>query len=403
MKQIIIIGGGYAGVSALRELTGTKNIKITLIDTHPYHFLQTEGYELIANTIPFDETIVNLVALCHSYGDHVNFIHDLVTKVNFEEKTLMLEESGMMEYDYLIVAAGSRTKFFESKIEGLRSFSHGIKSLRGAIKMKQFFEKELYSRLENEKQSDEVYSVIIGGAGLSGVEIAAEMRHYFNRYYRSNTLACATLKIHLISGSPTILKGCNAQVIKKAQKRLDDLGVITHAGSHIERVKLQKTYLASGDVVPFDFIIFTGGIHAAPLVREMDLEKNGMKQIIVDAYLQIPGKKDAFAIGDAAEMKDKNGIEVSCTAQASIKSGIAVAHNLKQILKGKEPKKVDINIQGLAIALGGKYAILDVGKFRLSGFSAYYIKKFTEKIYKWPLWLRCKYGFSKVSKCKYLN
>lgn len=88
MKHTLIIGGGYAGVATLKEFSKIKDIKITLIDRHPYHFLQTEGYELVANTIPFDKTIVNLRSLCESFGDRVSFLHDAVEDIDLDKKVV---------------------------------------------------------------------------------------------------------------------------------------------------------------------------------------------------------------------------------------------------------------------------------------------------------------------------
>ena len=399
MKRIVIIGGGYGGVTALRSLVDTKNIQVTLIDQHPYHFLQTEGYELVAGTLPFDKTLVNLQTLCNSYGEHVSFLHALVTTIDFNRKCLYFRSTQEITYDYIIIAAGSMTRFLKS-IEGLRSCSYGVKNLIGAFKMKQFFEKELFLRLENARQAKEHYSVVIGGAGLSGVEIAAEMQHYFNHYYKSNTLACDTLQIHLISGSKTVLQGMHPKVIKKAEQRLKELGVILHTSAHIEKVEVNRAFLEGGKSVSFDFMIFTGGIISTSIVRKMDLEHNHLGQILVDKYLRVPDKEGVFAIGDAAEIRDKKGNLIPDTAQVAIKSGMCAAKNIKLILKGKEPTPATITIKGLAIALGGKYAILDMGKIRIYGSLGYYVKKIVENSYKWPLWIRCRYGFTKTTSCQ---
>ena len=90
MKHTVIIGGGYGGVATLRRLAKDKNLKVTLIDKNPYHFLQTEGYELVAGTTPFDETIVNLQTLCASYGENINFKHQKVEHIDFDKKKLSM-------------------------------------------------------------------------------------------------------------------------------------------------------------------------------------------------------------------------------------------------------------------------------------------------------------------------
>jgi len=216
LHHVVILGGSYGGIAAMRRLSKYQNIKdgikITLIDQHPYHFLQTEGYELISNTTGFDETIVSLPALCANYAN-VTFYHRTVRSIDPTKKVILLND-GNQQYDTLIIALGSVTKRFECD-ENVYNYSSGAKSLRGALKLNQFFQDELYKRLESDKKAKENFNIIIGGAGLSGVEIAAGMQHYFNRYYRSNALSCATLHIHLIASRETILHGMHPSIIKK--------------------------------------------------------------------------------------------------------------------------------------------------------------------------------------------
>ena len=394
MKDILILGGGYGGIAALKKLSGRKGITITLIDQHPYHFLQTEGYSLIAGTLPFDNTIVNLYSLCQSYGENVSFIHNGVSNIDLDRKCVYIEQKEQIFYDYLIIATGSVTRFMDS-IGGLQNCSFGIKSLRGAFHMKQFFEQELFARLENHKHAKEHFSIVIGGAGLTGVEIAAEMQHYFNRYYKSNTLACDKIAIHLISGSNTVLKGMHLNIIEDATKHLEKLGVILHCGSHISKVEPNKAYLENGELIHFDFMLFTGGITATAMIKEMNVDHNKLGQIIVDPTLQIPGHPEVFVVGDAAEIMDMQGKRIPDTAQAAIESGIYAAKNINLLLNGKDPKAVNIKILGLAIAMGGDYAILSIGTTKMSGKVAHYAKKLIENFYKWPLWIRCRLGIKK--------
>ncbi len=398
MHHVVIIGGGYGGLKALGVLAGRKGIKVTLVDRHPYHFLQTEGYDLIAGKVPFDSTIIGLRSLCAGFADNVEFLHAVAKDVDFDKKMVLFEEGEPLSYDYLIIAAGAVTRFFES-IEGLRNYSYGVKSLRGALKLKEFFEQELYKRLESASHAKECYSILIGGAGLSGVEIAAEMQAYFNRYYRSNALACGKLRIHLVSGGETILKGLHPSVAKAATKRLRDLGVILHRGSHIVKVEEKAAILENGESVPFDFMIFTGGIEAAPFVKALEAEHNRIGQLVVNSFLQIPGHEEVYAVGDAADLKDTAGRRVPPTAQTAEQSGVDAAENILAHIEKRQLFVSDIKIKGLAIALGGTYAIIDAGKFRIYGFAAYLGKKAIEKLYKLPLRLKAREGFARLRIC----
>ena len=400
LHHVVILGGSYGGIAAMRRLSKYQNIqdgiKITLIDQHPYHFLQTEGYELISNTTGFDETIVSLPALCANY-DNVTFYHRTVRSIDPTKKVILLND-GNQQYDTLIIALGSVTKRFECD-ENVYNYSSGAKSLRGALKLNQFFQDELYKRLESDKKAKENFNIIIGGAGLSGVEIAAGMQHYFNRYYRSNALSCATLHIHLIASRETVLHGMHPSIIKNATNRLKKLRVKVHIQCRISHIHEHKVILSDETKIPFDFMIFAGGTTTAPCLETLEIEKNSKGQFLVDFYLHAKGRNDIYITGDSAALSDKNDNPLPPTAQTAIQSGELAAINVIHTLDNKKLKKSNLKIKGIAIALGGKYASIDTGFICLYGYPAYLIKKLIERLYKWPLWFSASKGFRKIDSC----
>ena len=394
--HVVILGGSYGGIAAMRRLSKHPEIQITLIDQHPYHFLQTEGYELISSNTSFDETIVSLPALCANY-DNVTFRHRTVQTIDPKKKVILLND-GEESYDILIIAVGSVTKRFDCD-ETVYNYSSGAKSLRGAVKLNQFFQKELYKRLESDKKAKENFNIIIGGAGLSGVEIAAGMQYFFNRYYRSNALSCATLHIHLIASRETILNGMHPKIIDIASKRLKKLRVNVHTQCRISAIENHEVLLTNDAKIPFDFMIFAGGTTTAPCLENLDIEKNTKGQLLVDAYLRSKVYHDIYVVGDCAALTDKENKPLPPTAQTAMQSGEVVAQNIIYTLQNKPLKNANIKIKGIAIALGGKYAAIDLEFIRFYGYPAYLIKKLIERLYKWPLWWLVSKGFRKIESC----
>ena len=133
-KRVVIVGGGYAGVAALKVLATSGLCDVVLIDQHPYHYLQTEAYELIANECSMTRVTIDLVALCMSYGEHVTYIKDTIREIDFQAKHIVGQNSGHV-YDYLLVCTGSRTAY-NGATEGLREYSHGVKTLPSALTFK---------------------------------------------------------------------------------------------------------------------------------------------------------------------------------------------------------------------------------------------------------------------------
>ena len=395
--HVVILGGSYGGIAAMRRLSKYPEIQITLIDQHPYHFLQTEGYELISSNTSFEDTIVSLPALCANY-ENVTFLHRTVDSINPQKKVILLPD-GNCKYDTLIIALGSVTKRFECDTS-VYNYSSGAKSLRGALKLNQFFQDELYKRLESAKQAKENFNIIIGGAGLSGVEIAAGMQHFFNRYYRTNTLSCATLHIHLIASGETVLNGMHPHIVKIATKRLKKLRVKVHTQCRIASIDKHEVVLTNGSKIPFDFMIFAGGTTGAPCLESLNVEKNNKGQIVVDKYLRSKTYDNIYVIGDAAALLNKRGEPLPPTAQTAIQSGEIAANNLIHSLHNKPLEHANMHIKGIAIALGGKYAAIDLGFIRFHGYPAYLIKKVIERLYKWPLWWLASKGFTKINSCE---
>ena len=326
-KRVIIVGGGYAGVQALKVLATSGLCDVVLIDQHPYHYLQTEAYELIANECSMTRVTIDLVALCLSYGDHVTYIKDTIREIDFDAKCITGEHT-CHSYDYALLCTGSRTAY-NGATQGLREHSHGVKTLPSALSFKQQFEQRLYERMESEGGwCSEPFNVVIGGGGLSGVEIAAEMAHYIRVFHQDNTLTCDNIHIFLIIPHESVLEGMETYLITQATKRLLELGVKIINHSRITSVEEHALIVNGSEAVCFDFMIFTGGIVASTLTAGLNVDKNQKSQLIVDRFLRVPLYDGIFAAGDIAELRCVDGNLLPPTAQMAEESGTLAAHNI---------------------------------------------------------------------------
>lgn len=397
-KRVIIVGGGYAGVQALKILASSGECDVVLIDQHPYHYLQTEAYELIANECSMTRVMIDLVALCLSYGEYVTYIKDTIREVDYEAKHIIGNTSGH-SYDYLLLCTGSRTAY-NGATEGLRQHSHGVKTLQSALSFKQQFEQRLYSRLESEGGwCSEPFNIVIGGGGLSGVEIAAEMAHYIRIFHRDNTLTCDNIHIFLIIPHETVLEGMEEYLIKQATKRLNQLDVKIINHSRITSVEEHALVLNENEAICFDFMIFTGGIVASTLTAGMKVEKNKKAQLIVDEYLRVVEYDGVFAAGDIAQLHDPEGKIVPPTAQGAEASGISAAINILALMQEKPMMRSNIRLKGMMIALGGNYASISLlGWMRVSGVLGYGIKAIIMRSYRYLLHRQCAKGLERMPK-----
>jgi NADH dehydrogenase len=383
-KRLIIIGGGYGGVRTMQGLSGIAELEIILIDKNPYHFLQTEAYALVANTRTITDVTVDLVALCQSYHNTV-YKKAEIKSVDLAEKKVKIGDE-VLDFDYLVIATGSRTDF-PSSIAGLHAYAHGVKTLQRSFAFKQQFEYELYARMQSEEDFlFKAFNVVVGGAGLSGVEIAAEMGHYAKKFIRDNRIMCEGIQIYLIASRGKVLDGTHPYLQAKAKKRLDELGVKVLYETRISEVKEKSVLLNNGSSVDFDFMIFTGGVKASPLTKALGSPLNAKDQILVEATLQVKYFKNVYAIGDAAALVDAGGKIVPATANAAEQSAGVVVKNIKAQLKGERPQHAFIGLQGMLVALGGRQAaVVLFNTFKVSGFLGYLLKKMIFFRYKYLL------------------
>lgn len=390
--HIVIIGGGYGGIRAMEKLANNTRIAITLIDKNPYHYMQAEVYDFIANKVDMSAVMIDLPSLCKSFP-HVNFICEEASGIDAASQSVSTPTQ-TIRYDHLIIATGSRT-YFPHFITGLREHTHGVKSIPAALDFKQQFERSLLNRIEAQTLGCDVepFNIVIGGAGLSGVEIAAEMAAYANRFYQNGNFGCRGVDVYLIDAYESILFGMHPFLIQSAYERLEKLGVHVWHNNRISEVQAKRILLNNGKVLDFKFMIFTGGIAASTLTHHLGFETNPKGHLIVDTFLNIPGHPNIYAIGDITSAVDENGTFIPPTAQLAERGGESVAANILRSLEKKEKQPFRYKNQGIMIALGGEYgAGLLPGGIKVKGYVAYLIKKAIFHLYSSPLRRRSTIG-----------
>lgn len=390
-KKVVVIGGGYGGLRAVEHLSKSRDVDITLIDKNPYHYLQTEAYGYIAGRFDMHDVIIDLREWCNGFKKKVDFVYDKVDSIDFDKQHVKSSKN-IISYDYLIIASGAKTNFF-SFIKGLREYSYGVKKLQRAYNFRVEFENLIYKKLQNEDTREDI-NLVIGGAGLSGVEVAAEMAHVIEIYKKTIGERVQSIKIYLIDAGKTILPGMSDFLIKSTQKRLDSLGVKTLRDTFIGSMDESYIYFKDSNKLKYHFMIFTGGIKASDLNDSLNVEKNRISQFIPNKELNINDKDNVFAIGDCVEIRDAKGEILPPTAQTAERSAEYAAYAIRAKMDKKEIRPFNSNVLGVFIALGGKYSAGELlGVIKVSGYAAYLLKKAITQMYYIGLRLRINAGY----------
>jgi NADH dehydrogenase len=392
MKKVAIIGAGYGGLRAIEHLVKDPNVSITLFDKNSYHYLQTEAYGYIAGRFDLHEVALDLKNWCHGFKRRVEFVQQKVEYINSKEQKIDTQD-GSYEYDYLIIATGARTNFF-SFIDGLDKYALGVKRLSRTHNFRSAFEELLFDKLQDSQAQGKELNIAIGGAGLSGVEIAAEMANVIKKHTKSIGECAKEIKIYLIDASDTILPNMSEYIIKNTHKRLENLGVKIMTKAFIQSVDEDTIYFKDESKLHYSHIIFTGGIVANTVESDFEYETNRINQYLCDDRLRI--KDNIFTVGDCCELKDSDGKLLPPTAQTAERSAEYLADAISNLIKNQPTFPYKGKIDGIFVALGGTYAVGEVfGTIRVKGYVAYLLKKLITKSYYIGLKLRLNTGFKK--------
>ena len=366
--RVVVVGGGYAGVKALAELSRYRDLEVTLLDRSRLHYLQPETHEFIAGKTLIEEVALDLQKFANRFHESIRFLAREVIRFDYANQTLHLSDDTTLTYDYLIVAVGSRT-FFPSQIAGIDQHTVDIKTLAGALKFRQHFEMMLAKQMSHE--NSDPYRIIVGGAGLSGVEIIAEMAH------RARALGVGPEKMQFTIVEPleTVLPGMDPYLIKATNDRFDELGIERIHGHFIKEV--QNGVITLGEMtLPFDMFIFAAGIVAEEVRDDQGLSRNRRGQFEVDRYLRMEGVENVFFAGDVAQLVDRKGNYLAPTSQIAKQSARCAVENVARSVGHVRLLPCASKIKGVLVALGGEHAAgMLFGTFRFKGRFGYLIKK----------------------------
>lgn len=323
MKELVILGGGYGGLNIVSNMINrhiSEDIHITIIDRNPYHTLKTEFYAVAAGTKSYQE-----VQLDFPEDDRVSYIFAEIQAINTENQQIAYKEkktTKTISYDYLVIALGCEDNY------------HGIEGAQKYTESVQTFEKAKHAGLavSNLKAYDKVTIV---GAGLSGIEVASEIREC-----RSD------LNIRLLDRGNTVLKAFDSKIQEYVEAWFVENDVDVLHRANVEYVE-KDGVCNNGVCYVSDVTIWTAGVQPNYLVRELPFEKDNQEKIKLNEFYQVPASPNVYVVGDCASS------EHSPSAQLARQQGEQIAEILLAVLHGKEPKKPkEIKLKGTLGSLG---------------------------------------------------
>ncbi len=343
-EQVVVLGSGYAGAGAIKSLESalSGDTELTWVSDVDHHLVLHESHRCIKDpsvqehvTIPIDDI--------KSPG--TDFVQATVESIDTDERTVALEDGDEIPYDYLVVGIGSQTAFFG--ISGLEEHSHTLKGLDDALAIH-----DDVAEAASEATQTNPAQIVIGGAGLSGIQVAGEVAEYRDEH-------SAPIDIHLVEGLDEIFPGNDASIQGALRSRLEARDVNIMTGEFIGEVDEDTVYIGDDTELGYDVLVWTGGITGREPCREANVDKDERNfRLKTDSTFQTTNER-VFAIGDAALIEQTDD-PAPPTAQAAWQAAELVGTNVSRQMNGQPLKEWKYKNKGTVVSVGEDAVAHDV-------------------------------------------
>jgi NADH dehydrogenase len=366
--KIVILGGGFGGVYTLKYLHKffhNTDIKLVLVNKKNYFLFTPLLHEFATGSVSLENLVepIREIIRCCDY----EFIHGEVKRIDLENKIVELNENNL-SYDYLVIALGSKTNFYN--IPGAEENSFTLKSLDDAIRLRNRFIHMF--EIASKDQEETILTFVIVGGGATGVELAAEMSDYFyktfSKIYPKEIIS--KVKIILIEKGNELIPQFSPKLRKVALEVLRKKNINVILGKGVKEVGKDFIKLDDETIIKTKTVIWTAGVE--PNLPEIvgNVEKDNKGRLIVNEYLQVKNYENVFGVGDVC-CYIRNQKPLPQLAQVAVRQAKAVAKNIFNLIKNKPLEKFVYKHQGDLISLGRFFAIGEIKNFTFSGFFAW--------------------------------
>lgn len=376
-KRVVIIGGGFAGISLAKKLS-KQEFQVVLMDKNNYHTFQPLLYQVSTGGLEPDSIAYPIRKVLQGYPNSYFRLTE-VTQID-TAKNMVYTTIGVLKFDYLIVATGTKTNYFGNS--SIAKNSMAMKTIPQSLNLRslilQNFEQALLT--DDLHQRDALMNFVIVGGGPTGVELAGALAEIKKGILPKDypDLDTRRAQINLVQGADRLLPAMSAIASKKAEDFLEKLGVHVWKGLRVSGYdgKLAKTNKET--VFETATLIWAAGVQAvqvAGLNEESLLSKS--KRLLVNEFNQVKGFDHIFAIGDVAQMDIEDFPHGHpMMAQPAIQQGQKLGDNLRRLCQGKPMKPFVYKDKGSMATIGRNKAVADLPKFKSQGMFAWFIWMF---------------------------
>jgi NADH:ubiquinone reductase (H+-translocating) len=378
--HIVIIGGGFGGLYAARALARAR-AQITLIDRTNHHVFQPLLYQAATATLAPTDITAPIRFLLRKQSNTRVLMAD-VRQVDPQARTVKIDDDlREIRYDFLIVASGARHSYFgrpdwEPRAPGLKSIDDAME-----IRRRFLLAFERAEKATSEAEQRALLTFVIVGGGPTGVELAGMVptiaRHTLPRDFRS--IDTRQTRVILVEGGPRILPAMPPELSARAQRDLEELGVEVRTNTLV--TDIGDDHVAFGDErLETTSVFWAAGNAASELGAQLGAPLDRAGRVLVEPDLSVPGHPEVFVVGDLAAVTS-DGNPVPGVAPAAMQGGAHAARMIMRTLAGNSRIPFRYRNKGDLATIGRLKAVADFGRFRLTGFAAWFFWLFVHILY----------------------
>ncbi len=373
--KVVIIGAGFGGLFTAKQLAN-KDVEVLVIDRNNYHLFTPLIYQVATCGLDVQD-VAYPIRKIFAETDNIDFMLGDVRQILPDDNHLVVQVDGeerLVDYDYLVVAAGTVSNYFGNEQIAENSFS--VKTVEDSVRLRTHILK-LYERMDwgrDKYELDAIRTMVVVGGGPTGLETAGALHELYSHVLQKEykPLKDVPARVILVEAMDSLLGPYPSNLQRRAKEQLEDIGVEVVMGRLVTEVHEDRVVLDNDDVIRTYTLVWAAGVKASPLAQMLNIELARGGRIPVEPNLRTRDFENIYAIGDIAYLEDENGKPYPQLIPVAQQQAKQTAKNLLKRIAGQEEEAFSYRDRGSMATIGRSRAVAWMfNRIQMSGYIAW--------------------------------
>jgi NADH dehydrogenase len=370
--RVVVIGGGFGGLSAASVLRNRSEVQVTLLDRRNHHVFQPLLYQVATATLSAGDIAAPIRWILRR-ASNVRVLLGEAARVDVITRRVELSDGASLDYDYLIVATGASHAYFGHP--EWAEHAPGLKTLEDAFEIRRriLLAFERAERETDPSRQRELLTFLLVGGGPTGVELAGTLAEISRQTLRHEfrSIDTSTARIVLIEAGPSILPTFPETLRDAARRSLTRLGIEVMEGARVTGIDAHGVTIDHRERVTGGTVVWAAGVAASPLVATLGARLDAAGRVVVEPDLSVPGHPEVFVVGDAAAFLHQGGTLLPGVAQTAMQGAAHAARTIFARIAGERSRPFVYRNYGNMAIVGRNSAVADLPWARFWGVPAW--------------------------------